>query len=102
MKKMTDYSNIRNFDELIEREHGKIGTDSRNVYEERAQMFIVSEMLKGARLEANLTQEQLADKAGTKKSYISKIENAKGNIQLSTLIRIFEKGLDRKIGLTFL
>ena len=99
---MTDYSNIRNFDELLEREHGKIGTDSRNEYEERAQMFIVSEMLKNARLEANLTQEQLADKAGTKKSYISKIENAKGNIQLSTLIRIFEKGLDRKIGLTFL
>ena len=99
---MTDYSNIRNFDELIEKEHGKIGTESRNEYEERAQMFIVSEMLKEARLEANLTQEQLADKAGTKKSYISKIENAKGNIQLSTLIRIFEKGLDRKIGLTFL
>ena len=102
MKKMKDYSNIKNFDELIEMEHGKIGTDSRNEYEERAQMFIVSEMLKDARLEANLTQEQLADKAGTKKSYISKIENAKGNIQLSTLIRIFEKGLDRKIGLTFL
>jgi HTH-type transcriptional regulator / antitoxin HipB len=33
-----------------------------------------------------MTQEQLALKAGTKKSYISKIENAKGNIQLSTLI----------------
>lgn len=99
---MTDYKNITNFDELIEREHGKIGTDSRNEYEERAQMFIVSEMLKEARQKANLTQEQLADKAGTKKSYISKIENAKGNIQLSTLIRIFEKGLDRKIGLTFL
>ena len=57
MKKMTDYKNIRNFDELIEREHGKIGTDSRNEYEERAQMFIVSEMLKVARHEANLTQE---------------------------------------------
>lgn len=99
---MTDYKNITNFDELVEREHGKIGTDSRNEYEERAQMFIVSEMLKEARQKANLTQEQLADKAGTKKSYISKIENAKGNIQLSTLIRIFEKGLDRKIGLTFL
>ena len=102
MKKMKDYTNIRNFDELLDREYGKIGTDSRNKYDERAQMFIVSEMLKEARHEANLTQEQLADKTGTKKSYISKIENAKGNIQLSTLIRIFEKGLDRKIGLTFL
>ncbi len=99
---MTDYNNIRTFDELIELEHGKIGSKSRNIYEEKAQMFIVSEMLKEARKEAKLTQEQLAEKAGTKKSYISKIENAKGNIQLSTLIRIFETGLNRKIGLTFL
>ncbi|MDD3489407.1 MAG: helix-turn-helix transcriptional regulator [Paludibacter sp.] len=97
-----DYNNIKNFDELIELEHGKIGTESRNDYEERAQMFIVSEMLKEARLQANMTQEELAVRAGTKKSYISKIENAKGNIQLSTLIRIFEKGLNRKVGLTFL
>jgi HTH-type transcriptional regulator / antitoxin HipB len=65
-------------------------------------MFIVSEMLKEARRESNLTQEQLAEKAGTNKSYISMIENAKGNIPLSILIRIFEKGLNRKIGLTFL
>ena len=99
---MDKYSGIRTFDELIETEHGKLGTESRNEYEEQAQMFIVSEMLKEARKEANMTQEQLAVKAGTKKSYISKIENAKGNIQLSTLIRIFEKGLNRRIGLTFL
>lgn len=99
---MTDYKGIKSFDELIEIEYGKIGSDSRNEYEERAQMFIVSEMLKEARKDANLTQEQLAIKAGTQKSYISKIENAKGNIQLSTLIRIFEKGLNKKIGLTFL
>ena len=97
-----EYKNITNFDDLIELEHGKLGTESRNEYEERAQMFIVSEMLKEARREANLTQEELAVRAGTKKSYISKVENAKGNIQLSTLIRIFEKGLNRKIGLTFL
>ena len=99
---MTDYREIKTFDELIEKEHGKIGSDNRNEYEEGAQMFIVSEMLKEARKTANMTQEQLAIKAGTKKSYISKIENAKGNIQLSTLIRIFEKGLNKKIGLTFL
>jgi DNA-binding XRE family transcriptional regulator len=99
---MEKYKNIKTFDELIELEHGKIGTESRNKYEEGAQMFIISEMLKTARKEANLTQEELADKAGTKKSYISKLENGKGNIQLSTLIRIFEQGLNRRIGLTFL
>lgn len=99
---MENYKNIKTFDQLIEFEHGKIGTETRNKYEEASQMFIVSEMLKEARKEAKLTQEQLAEKAGTKKSYISKLENAKGNIQLSTLIRIFEQGLGKKIGLTFL
>jgi transcriptional regulator with XRE-family HTH domain len=76
--------------------------ECRNKYEEGAQMFIVSEMLKSARKGINLTQEQFTDKVGTKKSYISKLENAKGNIQLSTPIRIFEQGLNRKIGSTFL
>lgn len=99
---MDKYNDIKTFDELIELEHGVIGSESRNTYEENAQMFIVSEMLKEARKEANMTQEQLAIKAGTKKSYISRLENAKGNIQLSTLIRIFEKGLNKRVGLTFL
>lgn len=99
---MDKYKGVKTFDELLEVEHGKIGTESRNTYEEKAQMFIVSEMLKQARKQSKMTQEELALKAGTKKSYISKIENGKGNIQLSTLIRIFEKGLNKRIGLTFL
>ena len=99
---MKNYDNVKSFDELIDLEHGKIGSETRNIYEENSQMFIISEMLKEARKEANLTQEQLAEKTGTKKSYISKIENGKGNIQLSTLIRIFELGLNKRIGLTFL
>jgi DNA-binding XRE family transcriptional regulator len=99
---MENYKNITNFDQLVEVEHGKIGTESRNKYEEKTQMFIISEMLKDARKEAKITQEQLAEKTGTKKSYISRIENGKGNIQLSTLIRIFELGLNKRIGLTFL
>lgn len=99
---MKNYNNINSFDQLIEVEHGKIGTESRNKYDENAQMFIISEMLKDARKEAKITQEQLAEKTGTKKSYISRIENGKGNIQLSTLIRLFEVGLNKRIGLTFL
>jgi DNA-binding XRE family transcriptional regulator len=99
---MKDYNNIKNFDQLIEVEHGKIGTESRNSYEEKSQIFIISEMLKEARKEAKMTQVQLAEKTGTKKSYISRIENGRGNIQLSTLIRIFEVGLNKRIGLTFL
>lgn len=99
---MTNYKGIHTFDGLINHEHGEIGTDSRIEYEKSATLFIVSEMLKEARKESRMTQEQLADRSGTKRSYISRIENARGNIQLSTLIRIFEKGLNKKIGLTFL
>ena len=102
IKSMKNYKNINNFDQLVEVEHGKIGTESRNKYEENSQMFIISEMLKDARKEAKITQEQLAERTGTKKSYISRIENGKGNIQLSTLIRLFELGLNKRIGLTFL
>jgi DNA-binding XRE family transcriptional regulator len=99
---MKEYKKISTFNQLIELEHGKIGTETRNVYEEKSQMFIISEMLKEARKEAKLTQEELAERTGTKKSYISRIENGKGNIQLSTLIRIFEVGLQKRIGFTFL
>jgi DNA-binding XRE family transcriptional regulator len=97
-----EYKKISTFNQLIELEHGKIGSETRNVYEEKSQMFIISEMLKEARKEAKLTQEELAERTGTKKSYISRIENGKGNIQLSTLIRIFEIGLQKRIGFTFL
>ncbi|HLN95118.1 MAG TPA: helix-turn-helix transcriptional regulator [Flavobacterium sp.] len=99
---MKKYENIKSFDDLLDVEHGKIGTESRSQFEAKAQLFIISEMLREARKDAKLTQQQLAEKAGTKKSYISKIENGKGNIQLSTLIRIFEIGLNRRIGFTFL
>ncbi len=100
--KMKKYTDIKNFEDLLALEHGEIGSKSRLVYEQNAHMFIVSEMLKAARKEAKLTQEQLAEKTGTKKSYISKIENGKGNINLSTLVKIFEIGLNRRVGLTFL
>ncbi len=99
---MKEYKNIKTFDQLIDFENGKIGTESRNIYEEKSQMFIISEMLKEARKDAKITQEELAEKTGTKKSYISRIENGKGNIQLSTLIRIFEIGLNKRIGFTFM
>lgn len=99
---MEKHKGISSFDELLDDKYGQIGTKERNVFEEGAQKFVISEMLKEARKEAKLTQQELAEKTGTKKSYISKIENGKGNITLSTLIRIFETGLGKQVGLTFL
>lgn len=67
----------------------------------KSQYFVISEMLKEARKEASMTQEQLAEKVGTKKSYISRLENGKCDIHLSTLYRIFEFGLGKKVNLLF-
>ncbi|NNM95062.1 MAG: helix-turn-helix transcriptional regulator [Bacteroidia bacterium] len=89
----------KSFDELLHLKYGKIGSKKRDAFEEKAQYFIISEMLKEARIEAHMTQEELAQKVGTKKSYISRLENGKCDIQLSTLYRIFEDGLGRRISL---
>jgi DNA-binding XRE family transcriptional regulator len=96
-----DIRNAKNFEELLDLKYGKIGSEKRDNFEEKAQYFVISEMLKVARKEANMTQQQLAEKVGTKKSYISRLENGKCDIQLSTLYRIFEFGLGKKVNLMF-
>ena len=94
--------NAKTFDELLDIKYGLVGSSLRDEYDAKANYFVISEMLKEARKDAHITQEQLADKIGTKKSYISRLENGKADIQLSTLFKIFETGLGRKIQLTIL
>jgi HTH-type transcriptional regulator/antitoxin HipB len=89
----------KSFDELLDVEYGTIGTQERDEFEQKAQYFVISEMLRDARRAANMTQEELANKVGTKKSYISRLENGNCDIQLSTLYRIFEDGLGKRINL---
>ena len=99
-KPKIDIQNISTASDLFDAKYGKIGTKSRSEFQEQAQRFYISEMLKEARKEAKLTQSQLADRIGTKKSYISKIENQKGNITIETLIKIFESGLNKKVAIS--
>ncbi|RYM36072.1 XRE family transcriptional regulator [Brumimicrobium glaciale] len=99
--KKENIQNAKNFDELLDAKYGKVGNEKRDEFEEKAQYFVISTMLKEARKEANMTQEQLAEKIGTKKSYISRLENGKCDIQLSTLYRIFEVGLGKRVNLVF-
>ena len=99
---MKTIKDAKTFDELLTIKYGELGTPNRDEFESRAKAFVVGEMIKDARKEAHLTQEELAEKTGTKKSYISRVENGKIDIQISTLFKIFEKGLGKKIGLTLL
>lgn len=94
--------NAKSFDELLDIKYGRIGSSKRDTYEAKANYFVISEMLKEARKDANITQEQLAKKIGTKKSYISRLENGKCEIKLSTLYKIFAQGLGKQIRLSII
>ncbi len=97
-KKIMD---CRDFDELLDAMYGEVGTPERAEFDREAETFILAERLREERNKAGMTQEQLAAKIGTKKSYISRIENGHADIQLSTLFRIFE-GLGKRVSLTVL
>jgi len=56
MKKQEAIRNAKTFDEILDIQYGKIGVKSRDAFEEKAQYFVISETLKDARHEANLTQ----------------------------------------------
>ena len=89
------------FEELLDAEYGPVGTPERDKFEIESDAFCLAEILKDERLKAGLTQQQLAERIGTKKTYISRLENGKTDIQLSTLYRIFE-GLGKRVALTIL
>lgn len=92
--------NIKTFSQHLDERYGKIGTIKRTQFEIKAKSFAIGELIKEERKQAQLTQEELAEKIGAKKSFISRIENGHSDIQLSTLYNLIEFGLGRKITLT--
>ena len=87
-------------EELEDKFIGEIGTPEREEYEFTLSMEILGEKIKQIRKENNMTQEELAEKTGTRKSFISRIENGHSDIQLSTLFKLIEIGLGKEINLT--
>ncbi|NVO12055.1 MAG: helix-turn-helix domain-containing protein [Bacteroidales bacterium] len=85
--------NLTSFADHLDEQYGKRGTAEREKYEEGFEAFRLGVMLQGLRKEQGLTQEQLAKKCGTTKTYISRIENDASDIRLSTLMRIISVGL---------
>lgn len=80
------------FRDHLDQQYGKKGTEKREIYEQEFETFKLGVMLQELRKEKGLTQEQLAEKCGTTKTYISRIENNASDIRLSTLIRIIREG----------
>ncbi|RZJ98690.1 MAG: XRE family transcriptional regulator [Flavobacterium sp.] len=92
--------NITTFDEMLEKKYGQVGATARINFEIKAKAFAIGELIKDERRLAHLTQQELADKTGTKKSFISRIENGHTDIQLSNLYRLLEVGLGKKISIS--
>ena len=93
--------NLTPIEDLISEDFGKVGTPERDTFEMECDAFIIGEQLKDERLKAGLTQEELAEKIGTKKSFISRVEKGRADIQLSTLVKVF-RGVGREISVRVL
>lgn len=93
----TKKSSVITLEEFKEKHYGKRGTAKRDVLEAGYANFRIGALLQEARLEKGLTQEELAEKAGTTKSYISKIENDVKEVRISTLQKIVEAGLGGRV-----
>ena len=92
--------NTTTFEQHLSKRYGNRGSEARTEFEIKAKAFMIGEIIKEERRRAKMTQEQLAEKIGAKKSFISRIENGRTDIQLSTLYRLLELGLGKKVELT--
>lgn len=99
MKKAAN-KNFTTLDEILDKKYGKKGAPKREKWQQEFEAFRLGALLEDARLKMGLTQEELADKCGTNKSYISRIENNASDIRLSTLMKIIQQGLGGHLTLT--
>src|SRR6185312_15499901 len=90
---MKTSDNLITLDDFIDKEYGAKGTQKREKFEQGYQEFKLGVMIHEARISKGLTQTQLAEKCGTTKAYISKVENDVKDVRVSTLRRIVEDGL---------
>jgi len=93
-------NNLKSLDEFIIEEFGERGTSKRENLEKGYEAFKLGALIHEARIEKGLTQEQLAERCGTNKAYISKVENNAKDVRLSTLQRIIEVGLGGQLNLS--
>ena len=91
---------LTSFDDHLNENYGKVGTETREKFEEEFEAFRIGILIQEARKKQKLTQQQLAEKSGTTKNYISRIENDASDIRLSTLMRIIREGLGGSLKLS--
>jgi len=92
--------NPKTINDYLDRKYGESGTESRSEFKQKAQAYMVAELVKDARKKAKLTQEELAQKAHLKRPHISRIERAETDVRISTLQKIAQ-GLGGQLSISF-
>jgi DNA-binding XRE family transcriptional regulator len=85
--------NLTTLSDFIDEKVGHKGTKKRDKFDKEFEAFKLGVLIQQARQSKGLTQEQLAELAGTNKSYISKLEKDLKDVRFSTLQRIIKDGL---------
>ncbi|MGH9946647.1 MAG: helix-turn-helix domain-containing protein [Pyrinomonadaceae bacterium] len=96
---MLKKGDIRTLDEFADEKFGKVGTHARDEIERGFEEFKLGYLIQEARKKKGLTQQELADKVGTNKAAISRVENDVKDVRLSTLRKIIETGLGGELEL---
>jgi DNA-binding XRE family transcriptional regulator len=92
--------NVTDFEDILKEKYREKGSMARDKFDGDSLAFRLGVMLKEARQEARITQEQLAEKTGTRKSYISRIERVQSDIRISTCYKLTEVGLGRQLNIS--
>lgn len=96
---MSKNKNLMTLEAFKEENYGKRGTKERDELEAGYEAFKIGALIHDTRIEMGMTQEELAEKVGTSKSYISKIENNIKEARISTLQKIIELGFGGRLEL---
>jgi ribosome-binding protein aMBF1 (putative translation factor) len=89
--------NLTSLDSILDKKYGKKGTKKREEWEQEFEAFKIGVLIEEARTKLGMTQDELAAKCGTNKSYISRVENNAADLRLSTLMKIINKGFGGKL-----
>ena len=90
----------KSWKDIKDKVYGKKGTERRDELDRDFESFKIGLLLRNAREEKNLTQEQLGELIHKKRTYISRVENNGSNLTLKTLFDIVEKGLGGKVNIS--
>ncbi len=99
MRKLDEHklAKLHTAGELLDNKYGEVGTDSRTAFHEKSIAWYYGEILRDRRKELKITQQELAEKVGTARSYIARVEKGETDIQISSFFRIA-----RALGIEFI